>query len=140
MPKAHGPSQVHCYHCGHRIEVGGMTMSTSCPSCHKAVTTEDIVVKGYKPVVSIETCGRLIIEARGRVVVQKRIVAYAGIELEGKVQCPRAITAGHVSMGKKAEWKGDLRCKSLSVAEGAKILGGYFVVPDDTPEHREAET
>lgn len=131
MAKARGPSHVYCYHCGHRIEVGGLTMSTACPACHKAVVTEDIVVKGYKPVVTIETCGRLIVPARGRVVVQKRIIAHAGIELHGKVQCPYALTTGHVSMGRKAEWKGDLRARSLTVEPGAKIFGGHFTVPDD---------
>ena len=131
MAKAQGPYHVHCYHCGRRIEVGARAMSTACPGCGKPVKIEDIVIKSYYAVTNIETCGKLIIKRRGRVSAVKKIVAHKGIELEGKLQCKEAHCAGTVRIGKKAEWKGDLRAMSLVTQPGGKILGGRFTVPDD---------
>lgn len=139
MAKAAASHHVHCYHCGHRIEVGRRTMSTSCPGCSKPVIVEDIVVKTYKAVVNVETCGKLIVPKRGRVVAQRRVVAHGGIEVEGSLQCGEAISAGPVTIAAKAEWKGDLRAISLTVAAGAKIFGGYFNIPHDPlAEYRQA--
>jgi len=106
-------------------------MSTSCPGCHKPVIVEDIVVKSYKPVFNVETCGKLIVRRNGRVLAQKRVVAHEGIEVEGFLQCKEAESSGLVQIGPKAEWQGDLRSPVLSVEAGAKIRGGHFRIPDD---------
>jgi len=122
---------VYCYLCGHPIQVGGRTMSTSCPGCNKPVIVEDIVVKDYRGVVKLETCGKLIVKRRGRVSAQQRVVAHEGIEVEGVLHCKQALTAGKVWIGPKAEWRGDLQAPTLIVEEGAKLERGYFEVPHD---------
>ena len=138
--KATGPLYVYCYFCGRRIEVGPRTMSTSCPGCHKSVLLEDIVVKGYKGVTNLETCGKLIVSRRGHAVAKNRIVAHSGIEVKGRVQCGHALTAGRVTLFGKAEWRGDLRAPSLVVEQGAVIISGWFKVPEDPLEpHRHQE-
>ena len=129
MPKVNEPHQVICYHCNRPITVGGMTQSTSCPSCHKRVIIEDIVIPAYHAVINVETCGKLIVRKSGQVVAQKRVIALNGIEMEGKLQCQEAITPRHVYIGAKAEWRGDLRAGSLDVKPGAQIHRGYFVIP-----------
>jgi hypothetical protein len=140
MARANGPVHVYCYHCGRRIEIGSRTMSTSCPGCHKSVLIEDIVVKGYTGVTNLETCGRLIVNRRGHAVAKNRIVAHAGIEVKGRVQCGHALTAGRAVLSGKAEWRGDLHAVSLVVEQGAVIVGGRFRVPDDPLEpHRHQE-
>lgn len=131
MQKPEGAYDIHCYHCGHKFVVGGRAQSTSCPGCHKRVMIEDIVVKAYQAVISLETCGKLIVPKGGQVVAQKRIVAFKGIEVEGKLQCKEALSAGLVTIGPKAEWKGDLKAEALAVRHGAVIQGGYFTVPAD---------
>ena len=83
-------------------------MSTSCPGCHKSVLLEDIVVKGYKGVTNLETCGKLIVGRRGHAVAKNRIVAHSGIEVKGRVQCGHALTASRVTLFGKSEWRGDL--------------------------------
>src|SRR5262245_64015976 len=93
---------VHCYHCGRRFGVGARTQSTSCPGCYKRVMIEDIVVKAYQAVISAETCGKLIVAKHGHVVAQKRVIAFKGIEVEGKLQCKEAISAGLVQIGPRA--------------------------------------
>ncbi len=106
-----------------------MTRSTVCPGCNRRLIVEDIVIRSYTAVVNIETCGRLIIRRGGHAVAQKRVVALAGIEMDGKLQCRQAITARHARIGPNAEWKGDLQAGSLDVKPGAVIHGGHFDVP-----------
>jgi cytoskeletal protein CcmA (bactofilin family) len=82
-------------------------------------------------VVNLETCGKLIIPRGGQAVAQKRVVALAGIEMDGKLQCRQAVTARHARIGPNAEWKGDLQAASLDVRPGAVIHGGRFDIPSD---------
>src|SRR5690606_167050 len=132
MAKPPGPPRrITCYHCGRSQEVSGRTSSTVCPACSRTLVVEDIVVKAYKGVRNVETCGRLIVTRKGRVVAQQRIVAHGGIELEGKLECQEALVTGAVVMGEKAEWRGDLTALSLSVADGAIIRRGFFRVPEN---------
>ena len=123
---------VHCYQCGHRLQVAGLTRSTVCPGCNRRLVVEDIIVRAYTAVVNLETCGRLIIPRGGQAVAQKRVVALAGIEMDGKLQCRQAITARHARIGPNAEWKGDLQAASLDVKPGAVIHGGHFDVPSNS--------
>ena len=129
---------VHCYQCGHRTQVAGMTRSTVCPGCNRRLIVEDIVIRNYTALVNIETCGRLIIARGGHAVAQKRVVALEGIEMDGKLQCRQAITARHARIGPHAEWKGDLQAASLDVKPGAVIHGGRFEIPS-TPRLQSAE-
>jgi hypothetical protein len=131
MSKTDGQYDVHCYHCGRRMTVGRRAQSTSCPGCSRRVVIEDIVVRTYHAVVNAETCGKLIVAKGGHVVVQKRIVAFKGIEVEGKLQCREAISAGPVLLGPKAEWKGNLRAAALAVKSGGSIQAGHFIIPAD---------
>jgi hypothetical protein len=130
MPRPERPRQIDCYHCGHGLEVSGRAMSTNCPECNLGLVIEDVNVKGYKAVNKLETCGRLVIPRRKHVVVQAHVVAHAGIEVQGRLECRQAISQGPVVLGPKAEWMGDLRAPVLLVSEGAKIEGGFFSIPE----------
>jgi cytoskeletal protein CcmA (bactofilin family) len=105
-------------------------MSTTCPECNRALVIEDVKVKGYTAVHMLETCGKLVIPKRKHVVVQAHVVAHAGIVVDGRLECGQAISQGPVMLGPKADWRGDLRAPSLVVAQGAKIQGGYFSIPE----------
>ncbi len=104
-------------------------MSVPCPQCHKVVMVEDVVVKNYRPVNTIQTCGRVIIHKGGRVAA-KTIEAHQGVEVNGALDAS-VLSGGPVVVKAKAEWKGDLRAPSLEVQMGARFNGGYFVIPDD---------
>lgn len=113
---------VRCYLCGHRSEVSTRTMSTNCPGCHRAIKVEDVTVKTYLPVNDLQTCGKVTITKKGRVVA-KRIQSGDGIVCEGVLE-GAVETDGPVTLGPKASWKGNsLQCRSLSIADGAKLLG-----------------
>lgn len=117
---------VRCYLCSHRFEVSSRTMSTTCPGCNRAIKVEDVVVKSYVPVIDLQTCGMIRIAKRGRVAAQ-RIQAGAGIMCEGAME-GTVETEGDVELGPKASWKGkSLKSRSLSIADGAKLLGAISV-------------
>ncbi len=121
------PRHVTCYHCGHRFQIASRAMSLPCPKCHKVLIVEDVVVRNYKPVKTLSTCGRLIVRKGGRVVAQT-IEAHQGVECNGAVHAS-VRSGGPVVLGARAEWKGDLAAPSLAVRSGARVLGGHFRIP-----------
>lgn len=127
MARVATPRPVHCYHCGHRFEVSLRTMSLPCPQCHRTLVVEDVVIRNYRPVKTLATCGRLIVRRGGRVVAQT-IEAHAGVECHGAVHAS-VRSGGPVTLGARAEWKGDLAAPSLQVKNGARVLGGRFQIP-----------
>lgn len=140
MAKSPASYYVYCYLCGHRFEVGRRTMTTSCPACFRAVLIEDVVINNYQGVMNVETCGKLIVKKNGNVIATKRVVAYGGIEVMGRLQCGHALTAGLACIKPRAEWKGDLDAPSVDIQEGAKIHGGRFRIPvDPLAEYRHQE-
>jgi len=119
--------QVRCYLCGHSVEVSAKTLSTTCPSCHKAIKVEDVVIKNYLPVNDVQTCGRITVTKRGRVAA-RRIQSGDGVECEGTIE-GSIETPGPVQLGPKASWKGnELASRTLEVKEGA-VLNGRINVP-----------
>ncbi len=129
MAKTLPPRSVLCYHCRHRFDVGGRAMSVSCPGCNKPLIVEDVIVKTYKPVKTLQTCGMLIVRRGGRVAAT-HVEAQSGIDCQGAIWAS-VVSGGRVHIGPKGEWKGDLRAPALSVKAGARILGGRFSIPDD---------
>jgi cytoskeletal protein CcmA (bactofilin family) len=101
-------------------------MSVSCPKCYKPVVIEDVVIKSAHAVRKVQTCGKVVVEAKGRLIAAT-IEASGGVEvlgiLEGNVTTP-----GRVVIGGKASWKGDCRAASLKVELGAVVSRGYFVI------------
>ena len=103
------------------------TMSTTCPGCNRAIKVEDIVVKSYIPVIDLQTCGMIRIAKHGRVAA-RRIQGGAGIICEGTME-GTIETDGDVRLGPKASWKGkSLSSRSLSVADGAKLMGVITII------------
>jgi hypothetical protein len=132
MAKKATAREVVCYHCNRAFEIGAKAMTVSCPGCFKPVLVEDIVVKNAQGNTTLQTCGRLVVQRRGRVVA-KRIQASQGVEmlgtLEASVECE-----GKVRIGPAARWNGDCRAPALRVERGATILGGFFVIGTENGE------
>ena len=137
MAKVTGPRTVQCYLCRHRFEVSRRAQSTSCPGCHKAVIVEDFILKKNKPsllmVTRVQTCGRIVIPRRTRVVA-KLVEAHGGIEVLGHMDAQQVISGQLTVIGDKAHWKGNLKSPTVVIHERAVIEGGYFEVPDDSLE------
>jgi hypothetical protein len=127
MARATTKRYIRCYLCGFAQEVSARTMSTTCPSCHKAIKVEDVVVKSYLPVNDLQTCGKIRITKRGRVAA-RRIQSGEGIVCEGSME-GTVETEGEVHMGPASSWKGKaMYCRWLHMSEGAS-LDGVIEVP-----------
>jgi hypothetical protein len=127
MAKTFAPRTVQCYHCRRRFEAGS-AMILPCPGCHKNVNLEDVVVKTLKSVVTLQTCGRVKVEPKGRIKADL-VEAHQGVEVLGSLEA-NVVSGGPVRIGPKALWKGDCRAPSLKLELGATVRGGYFVIPD----------
>jgi len=129
MAKAAPQRKVQCYHCRHRFDIPSRAMSLSCPRCAKALVIEDVIINTAHNVRKIQTCGKVIIEKKGRVVAQL-VEAHGGVEVEGFLEA-KVLSGGPVRIGPKAQWKGDLAAPSLTAELGCRIERGFFTIPDD---------
>jgi len=122
---------VQCYHCRHRFEVGGRAQSTSCPGCHKPLFVGDIVVKKLQPVQEVRTCGRIIVQRKGRIIA-KLVEGHLGIECEGVIDAKEVLTGGTLELGPKSSFKGgQTHARNWVMKQGAKVQPSYMNVPDD---------
>jgi hypothetical protein len=103
-------------------------MTVSCPKCGKQLLVDDIVVKTAQQVRKLQTCGRIVVHAKGRVVADL-VEAHEGIEVRGEV-VTKAFRGGLVEMKASARWKGDCHAPALAVEQGARIFEGFFEVGD----------
>lgn len=135
---ARPPRAVRCYHCSHRFSVPRRAESTNCPECNQRVIVGDVVIKHLQPVRLVQTCGRVVVHAKGRVNAEL-VEAHAGVEILGGLTA-NVVSGGPVHIGPKARWRGDCRAPSLRIDAGARIEGGLFTIPDASlvPEPDEA--
>ena len=103
-------------------------MSTSCPNCHQPVIVQDVIVTGLKTTSKLQTCGRVVVKKRGRVIAGL-IEAHQGVEVLGALN-GNVISGGPVVIGPKGRWRGDCRAPTLEVKWGAQIENGLFQIPD----------
>lgn len=128
MAKPAATRPVQCYHCRHRFEVAAQARTGSCPKCSKALQFDDVVVADYFAVRKVQTCGKVVVNKKGRIVAQL-VEASGGIEVQGAIEA-KVVTPGRVHIGPKGHLKGDCLATTLAVELGATITGGIFQIPD----------
>lgn len=118
---------MQCYHCDQRFEVGSKAMTVSCPSCFKPLMVQDLNIKTLEAVKRLETCGKIVILKKGRVMAD-RVVGMEGVEVEGIMHGNvRSGTPVRIAAG--AEWKGDLEAPGIELDPSAVVLGGFWRIP-----------
>lgn len=117
---------VRCYHCLRECEVSSRAMSSSCPHCHRQVAIADIVVRDRHWGGRLQTCGRILIDRAAKVQVNC-LQASEGVELLGSLK-GRIVSYGPVVLGEGSSLDGDLQAPAVSVAPGARIIGGKFSI------------
>ncbi len=130
-----GPRQrrVQCVHCTRLFPVPLKAMILTCPACFRRVRVEDVIISGQQHTPRLETCGRIVIRPRARVVTEV-LAAGMGVEVHGELTAG-CVIAGRVRIGPQGRWTGDCTAASVVVDPGATILGGRFTVrPLDVPE------
>jgi uncharacterized CHY-type Zn-finger protein len=115
-----------CYHCGHRFDASEHAMSVSCPHCFKHLRLEDIVIRTLEAARTYYTCGRLVVLPKARAQAHE-IRAVAGVTVEGALEA-NVVSYGPVWIGPNASWRGDCKAPVVKVEDGARIIGGTFVV------------
>jgi hypothetical protein len=120
---------VQCYHCRHRFEVSRKAESTNCPTCQQRVIVGDVIVRELRPVIRVQTCGRVVVHRKARVNAEL-VEAHEGLDVQGGLSA-RVVSGGPVVIGPKAMWNGDCSAPSLEISAGARIERGTFRVPED---------
>ena len=103
-----------------------LTPVLTCPGCYQRVRVEDIVINADVVERALETCGRLLIDRRGRVRTG-RLAAGLSIEIRGQVAAGEVVT-DRLYVGARAVISGDCRAGALVIEPGAVIGGGRFSV------------
>lgn len=121
--------KVLCPYCDSPIEVGGMTMSTVCPSCMKTARVEDLKVDAYWAGSEFYTAGTVKVEKRAVLVAEVR----AGtLDVQGEVKGQVTLRDG-IKIGKKGRMIGNVTAHSLKVDEGAVLVGRVEIKPLERP-------
>ena len=117
---------VQCYHCDERFMVSAKAMTVSCPACSRALMVEDVIIKTTHAVRKLQTCGRIVIQKRARVIADL-VVGQEGIEVMGVLEAKYA-KAAHVHVRLKGRWQGDCETHRVVVDAGAVVTQGNFVI------------
>lgn len=127
---------VQCYHCHRHFDVPGKAMSLSCPWCYRRVTLSDIVVKDECFAKALQTCGRIVVQKKGRLVASL-IEARLGVEtfgvIEGKVR-----SGCRLYIGPQGRLRGDAIAPSIWIEPGGAMEGGLLHIgpaPEQPGEH-----
>lgn len=116
---------VQCPHCDAPIDVGGMTMSTVCPSCMKNARVEDLNVDTYWAGAEFFTAGKVKVEKRAVLVAKVRA---SNLQVDGEVKGAVDLREG-IRIGKQGRVFGDVRAPSLKVDEGGVLVGRVEITP-----------
>ena len=96
------------------------------------IVSDRVVDKLEHGLVNLQTCGKLVVKKKGRVMVSKTIEAHGGVFCEGIIDCGNVVSGGPMVLGKKSQFKGEIQAPSLTIEEGARIQSKMVSVPDDT--------
>lgn len=121
-----GERHVQCFHCLAVFPVAARASVLTCPSCYRRVRVEDIVVEREEVGSKFETCGRVIIRRKGRMVAST-VVASLGVEVMGELEAD-AVVSSRIFIGSRARWRGHCQAGVIIVEPGATIRSGRFQI------------
>lgn len=101
-------------------------MTVSCPACSRALMVEDVVIKTTHAVRKLQTCGRIVVQKRARVIADL-VVGQEGIEVLGVLEAKQAKTS-RVHVRSKGRWQGDCEANYVVVDLGGAVTKGNFVI------------
>lgn len=123
--------RILCTSCGGLLVVAFQAKSVNCKHCHQRVICEALVLKDYVAVRRLRTANSIHITKKGHVVAS---VFCEELTVDGRLKGD-ALVLGAMAISKKAEVKGELRARSLSIAEGANVSGVMRIGPECIPQH-----
>ena len=127
--KETGPKSVLCPNCGGAFDVAATALSVVCRHCNTSVKIADQKITQYAAVISLETCGAVIIEKKGALAVQKRCIG-SSLTVKGSLKGP-SIIHGKAVIEAGAVVLGDLAARSITIEDGATLKGYLRIAPND---------
>jgi len=117
---------IFCPRCEARQEISRVTKSTSCPGCHRNISTCDVEIGEYCAKIEMFTAGIVTVAKKGTLIAEVRAegVAVRGGEIKGPVT-----SRGSVALEKGGRIFGNVTSSLLSVAEGAQLVGMVVTGP-----------
>lgn len=128
MSKTPGRRSLLCPRCDAPIDASASTKSLPCPGCHRNIRTEDEIVSDYQARVEYYNEGRVEVAKKGIIIAEVRV---RSLVVKGEVKGPvRARESVHLA--KTGRLTGNLTCATLSVEEGAVLVGRIETGPNRT--------
>lgn len=126
MAKEAARRLIFCPRCDARQEVSGITKSTSCPGCHRNISTTDVEINEYCAKIEMYTAGIVTVGRKGTLIAEVRAegVVVKGGEIKGPVT-----SRGPVSLEKGARLFGNLTAPLMAVQDGAQVVGMIVTGP-----------
>lgn len=125
MSKDAGRRLIFCPRCDARQEVSRVTKSTSCPGCHRNISTQDLEINEYCAKIEMYTAGVVTVGRRGTLIAEVRA---EGVVVKGEVKGP-ITSRGPVVLEKSGRIHGNVTSPTLRVAEGAQLVGMVVTGP-----------
>lgn len=117
---------IFCPRCDARQEVSRVTKSTSCPGCHRNISTQDVEIGEYCAKIEMYTAGLVTVARKGTLIAEVRAeaVSVKGGEIKGPVT-----SRGPVVLEKGGRIFGNVTSPTLAVADGAQLVGMVVTGP-----------
>jgi predicted acyltransferase (DUF342 family) len=117
---------IFCPRCDARQEVSKATKSTSCPGCHRNISTQDVEITEYCAKIEMYTAGTVTVAKKGTLIAEVRAegVVVKGGEIKGPVT-----SRGAVVLEKGGRVFGNVTSPTLAVQDGAQLVGMIVTGP-----------
>jgi predicted acyltransferase (DUF342 family) len=126
MAKEAARRLIFCPRCDARQEVSKVTKSTSCPGCHRNISTMDVEINEYCAKIEMYTAGIVTVGRKGTLIAEVRAegVVVKGGEVKGPVT-----SRGPVSIEKGGRVFGNVTSPTMAVQDGAQLVGMIVTGP-----------
>jgi hypothetical protein len=116
---------VFCPRCDARQEISKATQSTSCPGCHRNISTQDVEINEYCAKIEMYTAGLVTVGKKGTLIAEVRA---EHVVVKGEIKGP-VTSRGPVSIEKGGRILGNVTCPSLAISDGGQIVGMVVTGP-----------
>lgn len=117
---------IFCPRCDARQEVSKVTKSTSCPACHRNISTQDVEITEYCAKIEMFTAGVVTVARKGTLIAEVRA---EGVHLKGGEIKGPVTSRGGVVLDKGSRLFGNVTSPTLAVADGAQLVGMIVTGP-----------
>ena len=116
---------IFCPRCDARQEISKATLSTSCPGCHRNISTQDVEINEYCAKIEMYTAGLVTVGRKGTLIAEVRAET---VVVKGEIKGP-VTSRGPVAIEKGGRIFGNVSCPTLAVSDGGQIVGMVVTGP-----------